>query len=91
MADRVSVTLRLGGTLSAARVPDLMAAITADDAGADWEGEPVTLDRVAAGETLVLVGTEVALGHLRGDRGLRPARRACLCAVVGWCLRQLRS
>lgn len=60
MADRVPVTLRLGGTLPATCVVDLMAAISADDAGADWEGEPVTLDRVVAGETLVLVGTEVA-------------------------------
>ena len=62
MADRVSVTLRLGGMLPVERVPDLMAAIAADDAGADWEGDPVTLDRVVAGETLVLVGTEVAWG-----------------------------
>jgi hypothetical protein len=76
MADRVSVTLRLGGTLSADRVPDLMAAIAADDAGADWEGEPVTLDRVVAGETLVLVGTEVAWGIFEEIEGF--ARRAGL-------------
>lgn len=76
MADRVSVTLRIGGMLPADRVPDLMAAIAADDAGADWEGDPVTLDWVVAGETLVLVGTEVAWGIFEEIEGF--ARRSGL-------------
>jgi hypothetical protein len=40
MADRVSVAIRIGGSLSPALLPDFCAAIESDGACIDWEGTP---------------------------------------------------
>lgn len=38
MADRVSATIRIGGTLAHVNVPDLIAVIEREGISTDWEG-----------------------------------------------------
>ena len=60
MADRVSVSIRIGGSLDAADLSDLLAAIAADGATADWEGTPFDLASLDRSTPLALMATEVA-------------------------------
>lgn len=63
MADRASVAIRIGGSLSPAFLPALCAAIETDGACIDWEGtpfDPALLDQRAS---LYLAGYDVAWGQ----------------------------
>ena len=66
MADYVSVSIRIGGSLDTADLPDLLAAIAADGAMADWEGTPFDLASLDRSTPLALMATEVAWGRFDG-------------------------
>lgn len=63
MADRVSVTIRIGGGLTRALFADLEAAITSDDAAIDWEGTPFSIEDLPIDAPLALMASEVAWGR----------------------------
>lgn len=65
MADRVSVTIRIGGSLPRAKLAEFIAAIEFH-ALTDWLGEHFHLDRITGLEPLELGANEVAWGRL-GD------------------------
>lgn len=88
MADRVSVTIRIGGGLSRIKLADLVAIIESY-ALTDWLGEYFHLDRITGLEPLELGANEVAWGRL-GDledfcvaNGL-PFQRWCGSYPGGW-------
>lgn len=63
MADRVSATITLGGTLPAEQLPDLVATINGEGLSTEWGGEEVTLSQLATGGALTLMAHEVAGGQ----------------------------
>lgn len=63
MADRVFVTIRIGGSLSRAHVPALVAVIEREGATTDWEGTPFSTDELHGQQPLELVAYEVAWGN----------------------------
>ena len=63
MADRVSVTMSLGGTLPRNLLVDLEQAIAEDDASTDWEGTAFSRELLTREEPLVLMACEVAWGR----------------------------
>lgn len=63
MADRVSASITIGGTLSATLLPDLLAAIENEGLSTDWDGEPFVADQLVLNEPLMLMAHEVAWGH----------------------------
>jgi len=65
MADRVSASITIGGTLPVALLPDLLAAIEREGLSTEWDGEPFTPDQLPEGEPLSLMAHEVAWGHFR--------------------------
>ena len=81
MADRVSATIRIGGTLAHVHVPDLIAVIEREGVSTDWEGtrfSPADLER---SEPLLLMAYEVAWGIFRE---LEPFCRDHGLAYVRW-------
>ena len=82
MADRVSVAIRIGGSLSPALLSALGAAIESDGANIDWEGTAFCPDELAPDQPLYLVAHEVAWGRFDAietfcvDHGLIFARWA---------------
>lgn len=65
MAGRVSASITIGDTLSAALLPDLINAIEREGLSTDWDGELFTADQCFANEPLALMAHEVAWGHFR--------------------------
>jgi hypothetical protein len=63
MADRVSVTIRIGGSLPRAKLAEFIAVIESY-ALTDWLGEYFHLDRITGLEPLELGAHEVAWGRL---------------------------
>lgn len=63
MADRVSATITIGGTLSAATFAMLSRVIVDEDLSTDWEGTRFTGTDMPQGEPLHLFATEVAWGR----------------------------
>jgi hypothetical protein len=63
MADRVSVAIKLGGTLPRALLAKLETAITDDGASIDWEGSEFVVAELPADEALSLMANEVAWGR----------------------------
>lgn len=63
MADRVPVSIRIGGSLPPALLARFLDAVTSDGACSDWEGEPISLDDFDNALPLNLVATEVAWGR----------------------------
>ncbi|MBB6125404.1 hypothetical protein [Sphingobium subterraneum] len=63
MADRVSASITIGGTLSATLLPDLLAAIENEGLSTQWDGEPFAADQLVPNEPLALMAHEVAWGH----------------------------
>lgn len=63
MADRVSASIVLGGTMSAADYIELAELIAHDGLSIEWDGEPFEPDHRKAGEPLSLCAHEVAFGR----------------------------
>lgn len=63
MANRVSASITIGGTLSAALLPDLLAAIECEGLSTEWDGEPFAAHQLPADGPLMLMAHEVAWGR----------------------------
>ena len=63
MADRVSASITLGGTIAPSAYAELADVIAAENLSTEWDGEPFTPDQRSEGETLRLVAHEVAWGR----------------------------
>lgn len=63
MADRVSASITIGGTLPRSLLPDLAALVQAEGLSTEWDGEPFTLSMFREGEPLELMAHEVAWGR----------------------------
>jgi hypothetical protein len=65
MADRVSASITIGGTLPADLLPDLLAAIECEGLSTEWDGPPFAADQLPADGPLALMAHEVAWGCFR--------------------------
>jgi len=80
MADRVSASIAIGGSLPASLLPDFVAAIQLEGLSAEWGGKPFTLDDMPDGAPLCLMAHEVSWGRFEAleafciERGLAFAR-----------------
>lgn len=63
MADRVSASITIGGTLPAAELPDFLAAVDAEALSTEWDGAPFTADQLPENGSLMLMAHEVAWGE----------------------------
>ena len=63
MADRVSASITLGGTIAPSAYAELADVIAAENLSTEWDGDPFTPDQRTEGETLRLVAHEVAWGR----------------------------
>ena len=63
MADRVSASITIGGTLAAALLPNLLAAIDYEGLSTGWDGEPFAADQLPENGPLRLMAHEVAWGR----------------------------
>lgn len=66
MADRVSASITVGGSLPAARLLDLAAVINDEGLSTDWDGENFTVSQLEPGTALTLMAHEVAWGRFEG-------------------------
>ena len=62
MADRVSATIAIGGTVSAAQFARLVELIALYDLRLDWDGEVFTPDQIPTGDALRLCAYDVPWG-----------------------------
>ncbi|PKP94974.1 hypothetical protein [Sphingomonas sp.] len=63
MADRVSASITIGGTLPRSLLPDFFALIQEQGLSTEWDGEPFTPAMVREGMSLELMAHEVAWGR----------------------------
>lgn len=63
MADRVSASITIGGTLPRSLLPDLAALVQAEGLSTEWDGETFTLALFREGVPLELMVYEVAWGR----------------------------
>ena len=63
MADRVSASILLGGTLAAAAFAKLATLIEDEGLSTEWDGEPFQPDHLTPGQPLSLCAHEVAWGR----------------------------
>jgi len=63
MADRVSASIIIGGTVPQSLLPDLAALVEAEGLSNEWDGEPFTLAMFREGAPLELMAHEVAWGR----------------------------
>lgn len=63
MADRVSASITIGGTLPQSLLPDLAALIQEQGLSTEWDGETFTLAMFREGVPLELMAHEVAWGR----------------------------
>lgn len=66
MADRVSASITLGGTITPARYAELAERIAYEGLATEWDGEPFAPDQLAPGEPLRLYAHEVPWGRFEG-------------------------
>ena len=62
MADRVSASIALGGSVTAAQLDELTQLITDEGLSTEWDGEPFQPSHLTPGEPLQLHAHEVAWG-----------------------------
>ena len=62
MADRVSASITIGGTLPRSLLPDLAALVQAEGLSTEWDSETFTLSMFREGAPLELMAHEVAWG-----------------------------
>lgn len=63
MADRVSASIELGGSLTAADYNELSEIIASEGLSIEWDGEPFEPDHRTVGASLSLYAHEVAWGR----------------------------
>lgn len=63
MADCVSASITIGGTLPRSLLPDLAALVQAEELSTEWDGETFTLAMFREGAPLELMAHEVAWGR----------------------------
>ena len=63
MADRVSASITLGGTVSPTAYAELADVIASENLSTEWDGDPFAPDQRTDGEPLRLVAHEVAWGR----------------------------
>lgn len=63
MADRVSASITIGGTLSSALLPEFITLIEQEGLSTEWDGEPFTVRDLSEGAALDLMAHEVAWGR----------------------------
>jgi hypothetical protein len=63
MADRVSASITLGGTISPAQLSELAALIADEGLSIEWDGEPFEPNQFTPGEPLMLYAHEVPWGR----------------------------
>lgn len=63
MADRVCVTISIGGALRRELLPDLATAVQSEGACIDWDGTPFALADLVPGQPLTVMAYEVAWGR----------------------------
>lgn len=68
MADRVSASITIGGTLPRSLLPDLAALVQAEGLSTEWDGETFTLAMFREGVPLELMAHEVAWGRFEGSK-----------------------
>lgn len=73
MADRVSASITIGGTLPRSLLPELAALVEAEGLSTEWDGEPFTLAMLREDVALELMAYEVAWGRFE--------------ALESWCLK----
>lgn len=88
MADRVSVTIRIGGVLPWAKLAEFVAAVEAESL-TDHLGEYFSLHQITGFEPLDLAANEVAWGRLETLEAFcvehrLPFVRWCGCYPGGW-------
>ena len=62
MADRVSASIALGGSITAAQLDELAQLVTDEGLSTEWDGEPFEPSQLTPGEPLQLYAHEVAWG-----------------------------
>jgi len=62
MADRVSASIEIGGTITAAQFDRLCELIARYDLGVDWDGEPFARELLREGKPLRLCAHETSWG-----------------------------
>ena len=60
MADRVSASITIGGTLPASQLPAFAEAIANEGLSTEWDGEPFALGDLPEGEPLALMAHETS-------------------------------
>ena len=63
MADRVSATITIGGSVSAELLLDLAAVIIGEGLSTEWDGEEFTVAQLVPDSALMLMAHEVAWGR----------------------------
>ena len=63
MADRVSASISIGGSLDRDKLLDLAAIVNAEGLSTDWDGEDITLSQLPSDAALTLMAHEVAWGR----------------------------
>lgn len=66
MADRVSASITIGGSLPADQLLDFAAVINDEGLSTDWDGEDFTVSELEPGTALTLMAHEVAWGRFEG-------------------------
>lgn len=66
MADRVSATITIGGSIDRAKLLDLTEIIQSEGLSTDWDGEEFALSQIVDGEPLRVMAHDVAWGRFEG-------------------------
>lgn len=83
MADRVSASIVLGGTIDTAAFAELVALIELEGLSIEWDGGPFQPSDIIAGESLHLCAHEVAWGRLDHLENWCVARSVPFCRRSG--------
>jgi len=75
MADRVSASITIGGSVSAATYAELATIIADEGLATEWDGETFTPDQHVPGEPLRLFAHEVAWGRFEALEAFCVAER----------------
>ena len=67
MADRVSASITIGGTIPRLLLPELAALVEAEGLSTEWDGEPFTLAMLRENVALELMAYEVAWGRFEAQ------------------------
>ena len=60
MADRVSASITIGGTLPSMLLPEFITLIEQEGLSTEWDGEPFTVRDLSEGDALNLMAHHVA-------------------------------